>query len=209
MASLLLRNRFGRRMVRFYGLRGYLDRCGWIRSVNEGLPVDRSGACLPWYTYPAISFLKDRIRPDVSVFEFGSGNSTLWWSMHASRVISCEHHEEWYKAFQSKLPESVEYLHREIEGGHYRDAILAYDSEFQIIVIDGRDRVNCAMNSLAALSADGVIIWDNSDRAKYSPGYSFLIDNGFRRLDFWGLGPINDHQWCTSVFYQDGNCLGI
>jgi hypothetical protein len=209
VAAMLSRSNLGRRLVLSFGLRGYLDSCGWFRSVEEKLPVDQSGACLPWYTYPAISFLEGRINSSVAVFEYGSGNSTLWWSMHAARVTSCEHDIDWYTSFKSKMPKVVEYMHRELDGGNYCDAILAYNDAFEIIVIDGRDRVNCAKNSLSALTADGVIIWDNSDREKYSPGYSYLVENGFRRLDFWGLGPINNYQWCTSVFYRDGNCMGI
>jgi hypothetical protein len=209
VTALLSRSNLGRRLVLSFGLRGYLDSCGWFRSVKEKLPVDHNGACLPWYTYPAITFLEGRINPSVAVFEYGSGNSTLWWSMQATRVTSCEHDIDWYTSFKSKMPKTVEYMHRELDGGHYCDAILAYNEAFEIIVIDGRDRVNCAKNSLSALTADGVIIWDNADREKYNPGHSYLVKSGFRRLDFWGLGPINNYQWCTSVFYRDKNCLGI
>jgi hypothetical protein len=31
--------------------------------VSEGLPADRDGSCLPWFTFAAISFLKGRINP--------------------------------------------------------------------------------------------------------------------------------------------------
>ncbi|HAY39752.1 MAG TPA: FkbM family methyltransferase, partial [Desulfobacteraceae bacterium] len=84
-----------------------------------------------------------------------------------------------------------------------------YKDIFNIIVIDGRDRVNCAKNSLKALKGDGVIIWDNSEREYYQEGYSYLIQNGFRRLDFEGLGPIGIREWCTSIFYRDNNCFEI
>jgi hypothetical protein len=76
-------------------------------------------------------------------------------------------------------------------------------------VIDGRDRVNCTKASLGALKPDGSIVFDNSDRSDYESGYSFLQANEFRRLDFWGMGPINSYGWCTSVFYRTQNCFGI
>jgi hypothetical protein len=87
--------------------------------------------------------------------------------------------------------------------------VLKYRNEFDIVVIDGRDRVSCARNSLGALKPDGVIVWDNADREEYRPGYQFLESNGFRRLDFAGLGPLNAYQSTTAVFYRDSNCLGI
>ena len=91
----------------------------------------------------------------------------------------------------------------------YSNSILAYRETFDIIVVDGRDRVECAKNSLQALKPNGVIIWDNSDRPEYEAGYEFLLNKGFKRIDFSGFGPINSRAWCTSVFYRPGNCLGI
>lgn len=65
------------------------------------------------------------------------------------------------------------------------------------------------MNSIKTLKDDGVIIWDNSDRVNYQEGYDFLLANGFKRLDFWGIGPVNSYSWCTSIFYRKENCLKI
>jgi hypothetical protein len=96
-----------------------------------------------------------------------------------------------------------------LNSGEYQNEILNYNKVFDIIIIDGRERVQCSMNSLNALKENGVIIWDNSDRLKYAKGYNFLLSNGFKRIDFSGLGPINPHAWCTSIFYRVGNCLDI
>ena len=94
--------------------------------------------------------------------------------------------------------------------GPDREARMSeFVAEFDCVVIDGRDRVNCARHALGALTAGGVIVWDNSDRDCYQEGFDFLRDHGFRRIDFWGLGPINAYPWCTSIFYRDGNCLGL
>ncbi len=188
----------------------YLDQIGWFKSVEEQLPVDRDGNCLPWFTYPAISFLNGKIQSDMTVFEYGSGNSTLWWSQRVSKVISYEHDFGWYSSLKERFPSNVTYRHCDLEyGGKYCKAILGYNERFDIVVIDGRDRVNCAKNSLGALRGNGLIIWDNSDREKYQEGYSYLMQNGFRRLDFEGNGPINTCKWCTSIFYRSNNCFGI
>jgi len=174
------------------------------------MPVDKAGKSLPWFTYPAISFLHRRIRSDMTVLEYGSGNSTLWWSGKVVSVVSYEHDFEWYTKLKEKVPENVSYHHCALEyDGAYSKAVLEYSNQFDVIVIDGRDRVNCAKNSLEALRPDGVIVWDNSDRESYEEGYSFLRQHGFRRVDFEGLGPINAVTWCTSVFYRTSNCLGI
>ena len=207
---MLLRTHIGKKLFLGHKLSPYFERIGWFRSLKEGLPVDRDGNCLPWVTYPMISFLKGKIQSEMTVFEYGSGNSTLWWSEKVSSLTSCEHDLDWYNYLNEKIPSNVEYIHCELNyGGQYCRTILGYKNRFNIIVIDGRDRVNCAKNSLVALKADGVIVWDNSDRQKYQEGYYYLIQNGFRRLDFEGLGPNGVDQWCTSIFYRDNNCFQI
>ena len=108
-------------------------------------------------------------------------------------------------------PPSGTLLLRGAKGGStaYGEEIGNYPGQFDVLVIDGRDRVNCARHGLAALRPGGVVIWDNSDRQEYLEGYRLLAAAGFRRLDFWGPGPLATRRWCTSIFYREGNCLGI
>jgi hypothetical protein len=94
-------------------------------------------------------------------------------------------------------------------GGAYSKAILNFKDRFDIVVVDGRDRVNCAKNCLGALKLDGVVLWDNSDRTKYEEGYRFLGDRGFRRLRFRRHVPDYQRRSQTSIFYRRENCLGI
>ncbi|WP_156914918.1 class I SAM-dependent methyltransferase [Rubidibacter lacunae] len=177
--------------------------------MEEAMPVDRCGNCLPWLTYPAIAFLSKRIQRDMAVFEYGSGNSTFWWSQRVARVVACEHDAKWYTSMKERVPSNVDYRHYEREDGKYSRAILEYHREFDVVVIDGRDRVACAKNSLGALREDGAIVWDNSDRERYREGYSYLLEHGFKRLDFEGHGPNETRRWCTSIFYRSNNCFCI
>jgi len=188
----------------------YLQETGWFNSFFSRLPLDQRGQPLPWYTYAAISFLEERVKAGMSVFEYGSGTSTIWWSHHVKKVVSCEHDRKWYQNLKPKLAANINYIHCDlIPGGDYSRAIESCQDAFDIVVIDGRDRVNCVKNTLGSLKHDGVIVWDNSDRDEYNQGYAYLFVNGFKRLDFWGLGPINVYGWCTSVFYRPNNCFGI
>ncbi len=195
-----------------YSLRkhGYLFEMGWFESYRRKAVVDRAGTPIPWITYPSLSFLEGRIGKDLAVFEWGSGNSTLWWADRVMRVVSCEHDKAWYEKVRNLLPTNAEVSHIPLTGGReYASAILDYVDAFDIVVIDGRDRVNCARNVLPALKPGGVIVWDNSDRSSYQDGYDFLVGSGFRRIDFFGPGPVNLYSWSTSIFYRDGNCLGL
>jgi len=210
--KILSYSRIGKLIIELYYLeQKYLDPSGWSLSAIDKLPIDNNGEELPWFTYGAIHFLTPRLSSDHTVFEYGSGNSSMWLSKKVKEIISVEHDRNWYTQMKDKFEQqlNMKYLFKDLEPGDYHDQILKYDKEFDIIIIDGRNRVKCCLNSLAALKDGGVIIWDNSDRERYNEGYSFLISNGFRKLDFWGMGPINSYAWCTSIFYKDNNCLKI
>lgn len=200
-----------RRMLPLYGrAHQHLSRSGWMRSVIEKRPVDQRGEPLPWYTYAAIDLLENKPKTDLSVFEFGSGGSTLWWAKRVAHVTSVEHSEPWVEEMRPKLPDNVVYIHEPLTpDGPYSRAAAATGRNYDIIVNDGRDRVNCARNALGSLTDKGVIVWDNSDRPRYEEGYQFLHAAGFRRVDFNGMGPINSKPWMTSIFYRDNNCLSL
>jgi len=192
-----------------WGKTSYLQQIGWFDSTFQRMPVDEAQRPIPWFTYPAIDFLEKRVTKKMSVFEYGSGNSTLWWHARISTLVSCEHDGKWYESFKKQLPNEISYQHLELSSGGYSKAILNWNDHFDIIVIDGRERVKCAKSSLQALKPDGVIIWDNSDRIEYQEGFDYLLKAEFKRLDFTGFGPIINTGWCTSVFYRSENCLAI
>jgi hypothetical protein len=54
-----------------------------------------------------------------------------------------------------------------------------------------------------------VIIWDNSERERYSEGIETLKSRGFRQLRFTGFSPIDFMESETSILYRDKNCFGI
>ncbi len=192
------------------GRNSYMRKTGWFASIKKRMPVNADGEPIPWYTYPSIHFLESKDLSNLKVFEFGSGNSTKWWSSNADSVISCEHDKIWFDLVKDDLPENVNYKYVELEtNGDYCRAAKDNNCLFDVIVIDGRDRVNCSKNCIEFLSDGGVVIWDNSERTRYQEGYDYLKNNGFRRLDFYGLGPIVNYSWMTSVFYKNNNCLGI
>jgi hypothetical protein len=84
-----------------------------------------------------------------------------------------------------------------------------YRNRFDVVLIDGRRRNECAAHAPRSLKSSGIIIWDNSERLRYRTGFEILESQGFRRLDFDGLGPVNPYGSRTSIFYRSENCLEI
>jgi len=188
---------------------GYLKDMGFFESVRKKDSIDKDGNPIPWITYPAIEFLKTRLNKSMEVSEYGCGNSTLWLAKRVKSVISIEHNKSWFEKVNKIKPKNVTLILKELNSGDYSREILNYYNSFDIIVIDGRDRVKCVKNSLNALKENGVVVWDDSDRKDYEKGYAFLKRNGFQRIDFWGIGATVAIKFCTSIFYRKKNCLGI
>ena len=72
---------------------------------------------------------------------------------------------------------------------------------FDIIAIDGMERVACARVAPARLRNDGIIICDDSDRPAFRPGIDYLHRQGFGRVDFYGFVSQVGVRKCTSVFF--------
>jgi hypothetical protein len=186
----------------------HMRRSGWLRSIQQRRAIDSQGRPTPWIGYAAIHFLSQRVRPEFEVFEYGSGNSTLWWANHVARVVSCEHNAKWSAKMAQRMPANVQYIYEPLEGGKYPSTIAGF-RPFDIAMIDGRERVACAQFAIDRLKPQGVILFDNSDRERYIPAFDLFASRGLRRLDFVSMAPISRVPVSTSIFYSDGNCLGI
>lgn len=189
--------------------RNALREYGWEQSARKWASIDRNGEPIPWITYAAIDILSARIHKNMKVFEFGSGNSTLWWGRFAREVSTIEHNQSWYESIKNTMPANVDLKYIELEyGGEYCKAAIGR-GPFDIIVVDGRDRINCLRNSVQSAAEDGVVILDNSDREDYKEGIEFMLSSGFKQLPIRGLAPIVNYICETSFFYRDRNCLGL
>lgn len=195
-----------------YSRDSYFLKSGWVRSVLEEKIIDQKDNNIPWLSYNIIDFLEEHINSNMSVFEYGSGNSTLWWQDRVKEVISVEHDRKYY----GLLIENPYYknkknlLYRDInDSDNYELSIKSVNKKFDIVVIDGRKRVNCAKIVPDYLKEDGVIIWDDTDREYYKKGIDYLGKCGYKKIVFKGIGPAYSFEYQTIIFYKSNNCLGI
>jgi hypothetical protein len=109
-----------------------------------------------------------------------------------------------------ELPLSPDEAHN-IEHGLLSEPFVAYATEitqypeasFDVIVVDGMARTLSAWLAPKYLKPGGIIVFDNSDRWQYNGAYRALNAAGFRRIDYYGPGPVNRQEWCTSLFVRD------
>ena len=185
----------------------HLETAGWLQSLKEGKPVNQAMEPLPWITYPAIEFIEDKIQKNFKVFEYGSGNSTLWWSARVEELITLESDMSWFSYVQKTSPANVQARLCQ-ERSQYPQVIYEYpDQYFDVVVIDHLDRNICARCCISKLKEDGIIIFDNSDSHDADEGLSFLASAGFNRIDFHGLIPSYTYKNCTSVLFRGDTAL--
>ncbi len=198
------------KMLLSFNHKGYLNDIGWFRGFDSKSPVDGGGNPIPWVTYSFIDFIKARLKKQHTVFEFGSGNSTYFYAKYAGIVISVEHDKEWFDKIVSTKPENAELIYCElVRDGDYCRVPIKLEETFDIIIVDGRDRVNCCRQAVKAVSETGVIVLDDSERESYREAITFLISKGFKELSFTGISPGLFYRKATSVFYRPDNCLDI
>lgn len=221
----------------------YLAASGWLESAQTKLAI-RGGQPVPWFTYGAIEFLEKELTNEQSVFEFGGGQSTLYWAQRLRSVLGVDHDPAFVDYVGQALPENARLMlveegapvtgtlgawlpllpsfvdptrtERTFRSGQLNNAFCRYGislldqpaGAFDVVVVDGMARDLSTWAATQYFKNKGFIVFDNSDRDFYQRSYDMLSEAGYRRLDFWGLGPVNPYKWCTSVFYQPERFLG-
>lgn len=189
----------------------YFKHYGFLRSIQTDRPYDREGKPLPWMNYAILDFFAEKLNKDLTLFEYGLGFSTLYFSERVKSVKSIEHDKTWFNDIQSSLQgkPNVDIELVELDNG-YEKAVNTMKDKYDIILVDGRKRVECAINSFDQLSDNGVLILDDSQREKYQGAFDFYEKKGFRKLTFTGIKPSGFRRYASTIFYRAGNnCLEI
>ncbi|MBL0257980.1 MAG: hypothetical protein IPQ03_10865 [Bacteroidetes bacterium] len=67
----------------------------WI--IDQGSKRNSVSREMVWLTYPVIDFLKNYLRKDMRVFEYGGGGSTLFFAKRVAELVTVEHDKDWFQ----------------------------------------------------------------------------------------------------------------
>lgn len=186
----------------------------------------------PWVTFKAITWLKRYLKPDMQVFEYGSGGSTLFFARRVGRVVSVEHDEEYYrvvsKAIESKALRNCQYLlrrpkvlAREVGLGYSPRSCTSFMERWKALDFSGYvgaiDDFPDGSFDLVAVDGRSRVSCIARSLSKVKRGGWLLLDNSeregyepgrrllanYRRYDFYGLVPSNLDPYQTSVWHLD------
>lgn len=117
---------------------------GIERSIDERVCEDEEGRPLPWYTYPATEYLAQFNYCGKRVFEYGCGNSGLFWAGRADSVTGIEDNREWFAKWEKKFNRPNLEIRLRPEGEEYENAIFEDGCCYDLIAVDGKRRAECA-----------------------------------------------------------------
>jgi hypothetical protein len=153
----------------------------------------------PKYTLPVIEYLDNLDLSHKTVFEFGVGGSTLWWSRRCKAITSVDTSEKWINEITKKSEDkNVEIIHRSASAAPL--SISEKDVQYDIILIDGAfSRYDSAVAAVKHLALGGMILLDDADW--YTRTSQFLRANNLIQIDFHGPKPGDGAAWrSTSLF---------
>ena len=176
------------------------------KSIDEKICADRDGNPIPWYTYPAIEYLSQFDYSNKKVFEFGCGYSSAYWAKRAQKVVSIEDKTEYFERWKNEFSYPNLDIRWRDEGEGYFNAIFENKEKYDVIIIDGKRRADCAEKATLCLNSGGIIILDDSDRINTSQEYVDAVNTlksaDLLQVDFYGFCPMNNYTKTTSVFFS-------
>ena len=186
---------------------GYLYENGWFRSLEENRSVNLKGEAIAWLPYSLLRFLNDRLQPHLTILEYGAGASSFYFAARVKAVVSVENNRSWYEHILANKPQNLTLVLAENEDTYVRAGGPV--RKFDFILVDGDFREACLRKGIEYLSDAGVILLDDTN----APEFNSLIPNmtqlGFKHLRFNDFAPIISYNKESTLFYRDGNCLGL
>jgi hypothetical protein len=198
-----------------------------IKRNNNPLAYDQ-----PWIVFKAKELLDAILKDDMTVWEYGSGSSTLYFARRVKQVYSIENDKEWFahlsaqiEAQQVKnvsyaLVEANEVTGRELDalyfskstlndGGYFESYAKSIDAipdgSLSIALVDGRARGACIAHAIPKIKTGGYLIVDNSDRSYYFDNNEVLFDSSkWESKHFVGPVPYTFSFSKTSFFKKLG-----
>ncbi|MCK9239604.1 hypothetical protein [Desulfocurvus sp.] len=194
----------------------------WITQVTPAFQKASLLRASPWMTDGSVDFLRNfcllrqaRGNGLPRILEFGMGAGTLFFASHSSLLVSVEHDKAWHDSVRSiVLGAGQRHCHLLLAEAPYWGVAGSFEpASFDIISIDGRDRVRCLEECLARglLAQDGVLVLDNTERIRgYDAPYAAmlpLLEQDHTLIHFEQAGPdrtgwLAPHRWVTTVAFR-------
>jgi len=167
---------------------------------------------MPWWSFGATRAVEKILRPEMIVFEFGSGGSTIFLASRTACVTCVEDEKKWAELVQADATRrdlhNLKVLHRPFDfhnpHGFSSSAYLASldAGPYDVIIVDGKEEAEqvrdiCFWKAEDSIKPGGLIVVDDSWRYP-----QVKAKNKARRWkDFKGPGYCRAGVTSTCLFY--------
>lgn len=163
-----------------------------LSPENGWISIDEFGIIRPWYVSGILEIIDKMDFVGKRVFEYGAGNSTLWYRSRGAKVEGVDSSPTW-----SNLALVLHETDREA----YIKSIYKYP-KFDLVAIDGDFRDDCLAPALDCLNPKGIVVIDNFLQPSVPMEWFRTLDIlAARRLvyeqHFQALHP----DWCSLIIY--------
>lgn len=159
----------------------------WFKDyLLKKSPID---AGFPWINYCVIQFLHHSIDRKMRVLEFGAGGSSIFFLKKGVELFSIEHEKIWINEVKERIspvqfskwsPHLVLSRNQETNLPNLEDYLSPLknikNASLDVVLIDGRHRVESIKRSMSLIKGGGILILDNSDRSDYQEVFTLLTD---------------------------------
>lgn len=153
------------------------------QSIRLKEPLDQLRNPRPWFTTMATEYLTALMQKGMRILEWGSGSSTMWFEQNGCRTLSIEHDPEWFELVRGHVSEHTELRLVDLSERYHRPVKNLL--EFDIVVIDGRMRTECAK-----------FVIENIKKGEYKPGFVLIFDDSERER--YGAEILTLSKLCSS-----------
>lgn len=123
---------------------------------------------IPWLTEGAIRFLDGYLCANMQVLEFGIGGSTIWMAPRCN-LITVEHEHKWIAQIKPQI-DAISGLHWQCyfrPRPYHEVCFTLSQNRFDLVLLDGRDRMLCLEAALPLIKPGGYLMLDNAEREHY------------------------------------------
>lgn len=177
---------------------------------------------LPWISFGAIRFLERFLQPDMQVFEYGSGGSTVFFAARCKRIVAVEDNANWAQRVRHRLEQAENvnlifsttpkirygsggqpFEQEDFTASSYLRAIDGMNPD--VVLIDGSEdwgleptrRSLCFHHVEPAMKPGAIIVLDDS----WAYPELRKSNRAKRVMRFCGVGPCRRGCTCTDIFF--------
>lgn len=165
------------------------------QRLEGGRRIDtQTDLIMPWYTSPCLEWLLTIDLNGKIIWEYGVGDSTLWYKKMGSYTHGVDHAPWWADNFDNVFHETSK--------DAYVRSIYRAPTEFDLVVIDGIYRDECTEHALSQLKSGGYLIIDNWKQPSADLEHWPLTEKLIEGMPITVYKEPDHYDWQTAVIQK-------